>query len=673
MVQRRAKGSDRGQRSGVKAAVRRSPAFSLVLLGSPHFRDDRTHAAIAFPAKGVELVAYLILEHNRAPARRDVVAQVLWPNTERSRAIVNLRSLLARIRRNRLVSGIDVLAETREFVQLTVQATTDFDLLRELQRDEPEASVLEQCALYRGDLLDAPTVGDWVLGHRAALRDKFTNNVTRFLEAANPRKDAAVIEIVAARLLAIDPYLESSYRALMRAHAAAGRPRDLERVYRECCDRFERDLHARPSAEIISLYRSLCDLNQIDEATKRSRVNATTRAAPLQATATPKRGVPSVCILSPTSFVDSRYSDLATALLEDVTIGLCTQRAFTVIAPYTAWQLGPDGIVGDFVDQFGIGYVLQSRVHRIADGYFLAPKLVDAGSRRIIWADRFLLDDDGLGVAFGRLAQRIVRSLTEAVENVELDHLRRGAERSAYAYYLLGTRALGKVKLQDLRAARHFFKSSIRQDNRFALAHGAVAHSLVMEWLLLARRDTDLLDQAEQFARRALSLDRDQADGLRELGLCNLYQGRFDESLAAFMEAEQRAPQHADLIADHADALSLAGSSTEALSKIEDAIRLNPLCPDRYHWYRGTILYQLEQYQEAVKAISRMSDQSPAYKLFAASWAMIGDMHKAGSYAEKVRQIYPNFSVDGWLSMIPIRDVAVRDRYEQGLRASGLR
>src|SRR4029078_10496479 len=106
-------------------------------------------------------------------------------------------------------------------------------------------------------------------------------------------------------------------------------------------------------------------------------------------------------------------------------------------------------------------------------------------------------------------------------------------------------------------------------------------------------------DRQRSEAPRALAADPECADGMRELGLCNLYQKRFEESLSAFAEAEPRNPQHADLLADHADALSLSGIPTEALARVETAIALNPLCPDRYRWCEGTIHYQLEDYDDA--------------------------------------------------------------------------
>ena len=653
------------------------PRFSLVLLGSAQLRDERTGTAVLFPAKGFELAAYLILEHDGAPVRRDVVSEHLWPDVERASAIVNLRSLLARIGRIRDRTGFDLVTTTRDHVGLTTPIAADIVRLRALAATTVSAtSILDMCALYRGDLLDdsAGSAGarEWVASRRAALRDLLVGSLTQFLDMADAARDHSVIETASAKLLAIDPFQEAPYRALMRLHAAAGRPRDLERVYRDCCERFEAELGASPSPVVTKLYRTLCGLDPERDVGRRPAVSLPVEATPPRLSPV-SNALPSICILMPPVQDTGSQFALLVALLEDVTIGLCAQRTFAVIAPFTAWQIGSDCEPGGFVDEFGIGYLLQSRVQKIGSDLFLTPRLIDARSRKIIWADRFAFDESSLHQTYHRLTWRIVRSLSEAVENAELDRHRRDAQSSAYVAYLLGTRSLSEAGLPNVRAARRLFKASLRQDDRFGLAFSAIARTLVMEWLLVARGEPALLEEAEYCARRALNLDPDHADGLRELGLCHLYRGRFDDSLHAFAEAEVGAPQHADLIADHADALSLAGMSSEALGKIRRAIALNPLCPDRYRWYEGTILYQLDQYEGAIGSVSRMADSSPANKLLAASWAMLGDSARAREYAHKVLQTYPDFTVDGWLSMIPIRDVALKERYEQGLRAAGFR
>ena len=50
---------------------------------------------------------------------------------------------------------------------------------------------------------------------------------------------------------------------------------------------------------------------------------------------------------------------------------------------------------------------------------------------------------------------------------------------------------------------------------------------------------------------------------------------------------------------------------------------------------------------------------------------MLGERKEAARYVRKVNQSYPDFTVDGWLSIVPIGDPAVRQRYEEGLRGAG--
>lgn len=650
----------------------------MALLGPGHVQDNLVGGGVAFPEKGFALVAYLSLEHTDAAARREEAALFLWNEREQTKAVANLRSLLARIRRVQNETGLDLVAADREYVWLTT-AAVDVRRLCELAGDQSTAAVRELCEIYRGDLLEDFDGSDlesgaWLRTQRTAMRDLFVGAVTRYLEREQPDLEGPEIEAAAQKLISVDPYQEAPYRALMRIYAAAGRLRDLERIYRACRARFEQDLGVRPDGTILRLYRELLSRDTDDIGGPTSSIAVKTWPEPpniVQPSSHAAPRPPGICVLMPPLSGGEPVFELAAAVLEDVTIGLCRQRTFAVFAPFTAWRLGSDGPESDFVQKHGIDYVVQTRIQESGGDHFLTAKLLDASSRKIAWADRFAFRTTDPGQSYHNLSHRIVASLSEEIANAEIDRYRRDGDASAYVAYLLGTRALATLQLPGIRSARALFKASIRQDRGFAPALGGLARTLHMEWLLLARGEPDLLHQAEVFSRRALDADPECADGLRELGLCLLYSGKFDESLGALAEAERRNPQHADLLADYADALSLGGQPADALKKIDHATALNPLCPDHYRWYQGTIQYQLEQYEAAIDALSRMGDSSPAYKLIAACWAMLGETSKARDYARKVLQIYPEFTVGKWLSMIPIRDAALKRHYEQGLRAAG--
>jgi tetratricopeptide (TPR) repeat protein len=227
------------------------------------------------------------------------------------------------------------------------------------------------------------------------------------------------------------------------------------------------------------------------------------------------------------------------------------------------------------------------------------------------------------------------------------------------------------LDLPSIRRARRAFKAAFSACSDFVPAISGLARSYQLEWLLLARGDSELLGEAARLAKRALEIDPDDARGHRELGICHAYAGRFDESLTALAAGEQRNPQHADLLNDFAEALVHACEPALALEKIGQAIDLNPLCPDQYWWAAAGANYQLERYAEAVSCMEHMQDQTPALRLLAASWGMLGNRERAAGYALLTKETHPDFRIDSYLSVVPFRDPRIIQRYKEGLRAAG--
>ncbi|MGO8654724.1 adenylate cyclase, partial [Rhizobium ruizarguesonis] len=63
--------------------------------------------------------------------------------------------------------------------------------------------------------------------------------------------------------------------------------------------------------------------------------------------------------------------------------------------------------------------------------------------------------------------------------------------------------------------------------------------------------------------------------------------------------------------------------------------------------------------------------RTPADRLSAACWAMLGDMKNARLYMRKVREIYPDFDVDKWLSVVPFKEQWQKEQYREALRRAG--
>jgi tetratricopeptide (TPR) repeat protein len=217
------------------------------------------------------------------------------------------------------------------------------------------------------------------------------------------------------------------------------------------------------------------------------------------------------------------------------------------------------------------------------------------------------------------------------------------------------------------------FRNSLQAAPNFPNALSGLARAEHLEWLVTARGDKELLRSSEMHARRAIEADPRSPGGYHQLGVTRLYDSDFDESVGAFEQAERLAPSHADLIADYADTLVHASDPELAIQKIEKAIDLNPLCPDVYWWTASGANYCLGKFETALECVGKMDDQSGATRLAAACWGMLGDTAKARRLMRKTMAIYPDFEVERWLSIMPLKESWHKEQYREGLRRAGFK
>jgi tetratricopeptide (TPR) repeat protein len=494
-----------------------------------------------------------------------------------------------------------------------------------------------------------------------------------------------LLRAAARRLIEVDPYNETGHRMLMRLFAEDGERAQVREVYVNLQHRLRDDLGVEPDSTTAELYRALLptglpplpafpaprrEAERLREAAEAESLSQLVQQK-LSAAASDKAGVPKVTVLPPPPVPELSYHHhIAVSLVEDIAIGLCRFRGLTSVAPHTSAELSYGGKKALF-QSFGIDYAVETQLQDRGGEVWLSVKLLHAPTRKILWAEQYAFNRESIARQYRELSVRIAVHLMDRIEREELAHYETEQDPTAYHLFLRGQRYLRALDLPNVRRARREFKAAVGACKDFVPAIASLARTYQREWLLMARGDRDLLAESERLARIAIDLDPDDARGYRELGNCTLFVGRFDESLRAFELAEQRNPQHADLLADLADALSHACEPAAALQKIEKAIELNPLCPDHYWWAAGGANFHLRRYGDAIACMSRMRDQSPAYRLLAASSAMLGERERAAEYVQKTKDIHPDFSVNGWLSILPIRDSEYAQHYAQGLREAG--
>jgi len=379
-------------------------------------------------------------------------------------------------------------------------------------------------------------------------------------------------------------------------------------------------------------------------------------------------GVPRIALLPPETLEDSeRAGSVANAVIEDLTISLCVDRSVSVVAPYTAEQIRSSNDKAGLLKQHNVVYALDTK--RTGDSLFA--QLIFMPRDEIVWATRVQLDNAAITKQRNAIATAIQHSIIERVgafHHIVSDF---SCKPEAYFAYLEGVQCLSRLSLQNVRRARKHFKEALEHERGFAAALAGIARTLTMEWVLTARGDGDLLHQAEKMAADAIRDDNQFAGGFKEIGVARLYRGNIDGSLEALSNAEGLSPHYADVICSHADSLTHGANPKAALEKVVTALDLNPLAPDYYYWTAAGASYLLGEYTEALTYLDRMRDPVPASRLAAASWAMLGDPAKAKTHRLRALRDNPNFDLEAWLAMVPLKEKWQTDRYREGLQKAG--
>jgi DNA-binding SARP family transcriptional activator/TolB-like protein len=632
----------------------------LVTFGDLRLTDSQGRA-IAYPEKALIALCYLLASKAGERTRSDV-AQFLWDDVDPSRASANLRTLLLRAKNQQAEIGAELLVIRDTSIRANI-AAFDSDLMAiENAGTDPVARLQAFFDHCQGQFLvgadDFSECGrNWVTAQRDNIISRFAAALDAVATTETGTQRALILES-AHRLLALDPHCEMAYRALMKAYAAGGQLNSVTATFDRLQDRLKK---APPEQSTVDLWRALIaakPLPAIPAGPVASDINAGVHRVHL----------PRVLLLPP---VHASDESMLPGLIEDVTLGLCTFKTISMVAPHTADRIVTEDDRGAAYDRHAIAYALDTRVSVIGGREALFAQLVDVRNDTTVWAERYDASTEQLPRQYQAIARRIAASTAGRIEENEVERLGFEQHPNAYQYYLMGQRFLKRIDLPDIRRARKAFKLAVRQDPGFSAALAGLARTDHIEYLLTAQGDAALLQSAEQNAAEAIRTQSEGSGGYRELGVAKLFQHRFDESIEAFEKAEAASPSHADLIADYADTLIHSSDPVRGLAKIELAIELNPLAPDIYHWTAAGANFCLERYEEALACLARMEDQSHISRIAAACWGMLGDRKKAHHYKRKTMATHPGFDVETWLSIMPVREQWQKDQYREGLRKAG--
>jgi adenylate cyclase len=160
------------------------------------------------------------------------------------------------------------------------------------------------------------------------------------------------------------------------------------------------------------------------------------------------------------------------------------------------------------------------------------------------------------------------------------------------------------------------------------------------------------------------------------LAYAYLGQKQYKQAIAAAQRALALDPNSADAHVTLGEVLCFAGRPKEALSLIEQAMRLNPRHPASYLWSLGQVYTLLGRSDEAIAAVQRLLGHQPdhvtAHVMLAVLFSEQGRTEGARQEVAEILRINPQFSLINLRERIPYKDSTALERMVTGLQKAGL-
>ena len=176
-----------------------------------------------------------------------------------------------------------------------------------------------------------------------------------------------------------------------------------------------------------------------------------------------------------------------------------------------------------------------------------------------------------------KIVYELSQGLNLVLRGTEIAEIEKRETQSVEAYesFARGMMNLRLASRDSIERAIGAFEHATRKDPEYALAWAALGGAYNLKGSFLSLRD--LIEEAIEIERRALSIDPDLADAHMWLGAALLSLGRTDEAMVAIREAIRLEPDNGQAHQALARAYWVGkGDFAAAIPEFEKAIELNP-------------------------------------------------------------------------------------------------
>jgi adenylate cyclase len=329
-------------------------------------------------------------------------------------------------------------------------------------------------------------------------------------------------------------------------------------------------------------------------------------------------------------FVDGITTDIITDLSRFSTL-------FVIAADSTFHYKGQAVKVRDIARELGVRYVLEGSVQRTGDALRINAQLIDAINGHHVWAEHYDRPAQDLFAVQREITQNIVGTIgaeSGGLMQAELERIAHSSTENltAYDFYLRGVSYDERNTKEDNLLARQMYEKAIKADPSFARAIAELSLSYLHDvWGNWAESREQALLHAEEFARRAIEVDRSEPFGYAALGFAYQLRARNDQAIPLIEKAHALNPNDYSIKYSLGYAYAYAGSPERGIELLTEAQRLNPEHPEESIRNLAQAYFFAHRYRDAIATLSKTTQRHrTSYWLYlAASHAQLDQIEKA--------------------------------------------
>jgi len=239
---------------------------------------------------------------------------------------------------------------------------------------------------------------------------------------------------------------------------------------------------------------------------------------------------------------------------------------------------------------------------------------------------------------------------------------------AAYDYYLQRREYFTQYEIDK---STPLFARSVELDPAFAQSHAYLAQAFVGQYWY--NDNPQMLQKAKESAATALSIDKSDGICHQSMGLVLLHMRQHAAAGTHFELARSLNPHDVNIAGDYANWLNYGGQAEEALKVLDAALLRDPFPPVWFWEVRGSALFLLGRYEEAISYYQKAGDHFFIHAFLAAAYAHLDRMEDARTAVDKALSKRSDITLPLMTSEIkfPFVHRASLERFAFGFRKAG--